>query len=482
MEVLEVKSAFVSYSWTTPEHEDWVFDLANRLRGDGVDVKLDKWDLREGQDKFEFMESMVTSKDIDKVLIILDKKYAQRADNREGGVGTETMIITPSVYSDARQEKFIPIVAELDEHGQAYLPSYLKGRIYIDCSSTENLERNYEQLLRNIYGRPSLTKPKLGKAPSYLLEETPMQFRTTMIVRGFDAQIDKNPNRINSLLRDFAEDFFDNLKAFVLKDNIPAQNDVMGPAILDLLHQYQPLKNDYITILDKTLKSGLEFDYEIFLDLLARIPLLLEPIENPSGSWQPFRYEHFKLISHELFLYSVASSLKIKHYRFIEELLYHRYVIREGRSGRADLQTFSGFYQTYNVLDDYYKQQKQKNYYSVHAELIISNSVQNLPRELITNADLLCYYVAKLNKDYWFPLTYVYSDRYNRNFEFFSKLISNRHFDRIKGILGVETLDELKQKIEELNAEGRQRGFGSMADPLPMITDYIKVDLIGTAR
>lgn len=35
---------FISYSWTTPEHELWVYNLAERLMSsDGIDVKLDKW-------------------------------------------------------------------------------------------------------------------------------------------------------------------------------------------------------------------------------------------------------------------------------------------------------------------------------------------------------------------------------------------------------------------------------------------------------
>lgn len=51
---------FVSYSWSSPAHEDFVESLASKLMANGVMVRLDKWDLKEGQDKFAFMESMVT--------------------------------------------------------------------------------------------------------------------------------------------------------------------------------------------------------------------------------------------------------------------------------------------------------------------------------------------------------------------------------------------------------------------------------------
>ena len=44
---------FVSYSWSDEDHQNRVLKLANQLRNNGIDVKIDKWDLREGQDKYE---------------------------------------------------------------------------------------------------------------------------------------------------------------------------------------------------------------------------------------------------------------------------------------------------------------------------------------------------------------------------------------------------------------------------------------------
>jgi len=73
---------FISYSWSLPEHETWVVSLATELRESGVDVFLDKWDLKEGHDAFAFMEKMVTDPEIKKVVIICDKVYSGKADDR----------------------------------------------------------------------------------------------------------------------------------------------------------------------------------------------------------------------------------------------------------------------------------------------------------------------------------------------------------------------------------------------------------------
>ena len=103
---------FMSYSWTSPSHEEWVLSLATELRETGVDVTLDKWDLKEGHDSQAFMEKMVTDPEIKKVALICDRMYAEKADGRKGGVGTETQIISPEIYAKQDQNKFVAVLPE----------------------------------------------------------------------------------------------------------------------------------------------------------------------------------------------------------------------------------------------------------------------------------------------------------------------------------------------------------------------------------
>jgi hypothetical protein len=108
---------FISYSWSSQEHELWVVDLATRLMESGIDVILDKWELKEGYDSIAFMEKMVTDPTIVKVAVISDEKYAQKADSRVSGVGTETQIISREVYEKQDQNKFVAVLPERDEEG-----------------------------------------------------------------------------------------------------------------------------------------------------------------------------------------------------------------------------------------------------------------------------------------------------------------------------------------------------------------------------
>lgn len=97
---INVPKIFISYSWSSPQHEQWVMDLAAKLRNDGVDTIINKWHLKPGQDKFAFMERMILSEEIHKVLVVCDKKYKEKADIRSGGVGVEIQVIKRNVYND----------------------------------------------------------------------------------------------------------------------------------------------------------------------------------------------------------------------------------------------------------------------------------------------------------------------------------------------------------------------------------------------
>jgi hypothetical protein len=69
----------------SPEHKEWVRELAERLMGDNVDIVIDEWDTEEGQDLNKFMERMNNDPSIDKILVISDRLFAEKADDRYGG-------------------------------------------------------------------------------------------------------------------------------------------------------------------------------------------------------------------------------------------------------------------------------------------------------------------------------------------------------------------------------------------------------------
>ena len=133
-------TVFISYSWKPATNREKVIQLAERLSLDSIHVIIDVWDLKEGQDKNQFMEQMVNSPDVKRVLLICNKEYAEKANSRTGGVGIESMIVSTEIYSQAEQTKFIPIIFEYDENNKAYVPTFVNSRIFIDLSNEEVFE------------------------------------------------------------------------------------------------------------------------------------------------------------------------------------------------------------------------------------------------------------------------------------------------------------------------------------------------------
>ena len=154
---------FISYSWTSETYKERVLKLAERLMDSGVDVILDQWDLSPGEDMYAFMEQSIH--EADKVLILCEKGYADKANNRTGGVGTETMIITPEVLKKHRQKKYIPVVMD----NSVEVPSYLKSR-YAVYFTTED-EEEFKGLCFAIFGKRRKKKPIVKPIPAWLEDE-----------------------------------------------------------------------------------------------------------------------------------------------------------------------------------------------------------------------------------------------------------------------------------------------------------------------
>lgn len=168
---LNPPKVFISYSHSSVERKNWVIKLAEKLFSFGVYAHLDIWELKPGNDVIEYIERAVESNGIDKILVICDSFYKDKADGRKGGVGVETQLISKEVYNNVNQNKFIPVVCEFDDKGEPYVPVYLKGRMYIDFSKEENFEENFKELLKSIFGIPLYEKPYLGEPPAFISEK-----------------------------------------------------------------------------------------------------------------------------------------------------------------------------------------------------------------------------------------------------------------------------------------------------------------------
>lgn len=155
---------FISYSWDNPEHEKWILNLAGLLRANGVDVILDKYDLKAGKNLLHFMEQAI--KKANKVLIIFTPNYKLKAENRTGGVGYEYSIMNVSLYKDqTKNDKIIPVLRQ-GSQGDS-IPEFMQQFIHLDLRDDETFQTRFTDLLRDIFDEPAIKKPKLGNKPTF---------------------------------------------------------------------------------------------------------------------------------------------------------------------------------------------------------------------------------------------------------------------------------------------------------------------------
>ncbi|HEY8035119.1 MAG TPA: SEFIR domain-containing protein [Methylobacter sp.] len=149
---------FISYSHDSPEHKEWVLQISEQLRANGLECNIDRhvhgfppegWPL--------WMEKQIEQ--VDYVLLVCTPLYLQRfrGEDTEGGRGVtfEGLIITQTLYDAFNQNtKFIPVIPETGciDHVPLTLKRY----------NTYPLPKEYDALYRVLTGQPEIIATPVG--------------------------------------------------------------------------------------------------------------------------------------------------------------------------------------------------------------------------------------------------------------------------------------------------------------------------------
>lgn len=446
--------AFISYSWSSSEHEAWVLTLATELREVGVDVVLDKWDLKEGHDAIIFMEQMVTNADIKKVILVCDRKYAEKTDGRAGGVGTEAQIISPAIYAKSDQNKFVAVTTEFGSDGKPFLPTYYQGRIYIDLSGDDVYSQNFEQLVRWIYDKPVHVKPALGKAPSFLSESAgPGLANAALQRRAVDAVKNAKPYA-SGAVSEYFDSVVTGLEAFRISGREQNFDDKVIKSIEDFLPHRAELIELFMALAQyRDVQETRQQVHRFFEQLL---PLLEAPDNvNQYSEWD---FDNYKFIVHELFVYLIAILLRYEAFDFAAHLMRLPYYRSKGRRDGNSTVLFREFRQYMRSLE-YRNSRLKTNRLSLRADLLETRShASGISFSHVMQADFVlflrsCLDALRSSANQWWPETLLYSREYDGPFEIFARSQSKTYFARVAGMLDVTSKDDLGAVLEALHSE-----------------------------
>ncbi len=467
---IEHPKVFISYAWGSQEHDDKVIALATNLKSDGVEVVFDKWQLKEGNDTFKFMEKSVLDESITNVLILIDPVYAKKANERAGGVGTETQIISSEVYNKVEQRKFIPVVFERDEDGNVCKPQYLKGLLHFDLSMPDTYDTEYQRMVRTLYGIDTYKEPDLGMPPVWLEEVPQVSYKsrvTSDFFRGTASDFVKK-NRFEENLQE-------------LKQKLLDYEFTQSELILCYL-ELKPYRDEFLFFI----KSS-EFVKEGYKQIASYMEELMHDIRELRTDYSNLK----NTLVHECFIYAVAYYLKRKSFDALRYILNKTYF-----SGTSNFcqepDSFNCFYGYNEALDRAVCRRDGKQYYCGTAALWIENiNMEICNKDEFVAGDLFCYSGSRLIKNYekdwvWFPVTYVYNGDPSRGLfaTFCKRMQSLEHMENVLHIFNYDSLEEFKKeysRIEEMFKTGKEKEYryNSAFDTANSFWSYISADKIG---
>ncbi len=472
--------AFISYSWTSEEHVDWVVELAKRLKSNGVEVILDQWHLRGGQDKYVFMEKMVTDPSVTKVLCICDKTYVEKADARKGGVGTESQIISQEIYEKVDQEKFLPLIKERDETGKEYVPVFFKSRIYFDFSDADEFERSYDALLRNIFGKPDRVEPPLGKPPAHILrDDIPTPKVLVELARAKDA-IAKEKSNALAMVDDYFDAFVRGLSDFRLDIS---GDEPFDEKIIKSIEQFTGYRDGFI---DLILLIGQHYpDDEDAIERVASFFETLGPyLEMPliAGSHREDEVDNFRFFIYELVVYAIACLIKVRTYAAAAHLLKREYVMRL-RFG--DNQITRGSVGAFNIYMEGLERRRQArlktNRTTIAGDLTVQRATHTrISADNLVQADFLLYVHGAFGRGRtinWVPRVGLFT---SGTLELFARATTPSGARAVETLLGIASVRDIltvlndSQKVQALASMVRGHFLRQFSIPTAMNAEEIQ--------
>lgn len=460
--------AFISYAWTNLEFKDLVKEWVMRLLSDGVDVLFDQYTLKEGHDLNHYMEKMVADPSVTHVIIFCNAEYASKADSRSGGVGTESQIISNETYAKMEQNKFIPVVCEFNESGEAILPVFLKGKVWINFSNEEHINNNWEQLIRTLWNRPAFEKPEVGQPPAYITD--PQTYRVNKAIAAFrdlESAILADKKSAPLLREKF-------IGACVLQaDELRVRK---APDLGKLSHQIvedfkklseiNKLIAEWVTLETRVTTNGACLRH--IKSLLERLLALKGP-PSDFGGYNEAWFDAYSLFTYECFMYVVAALIKTGDYESLKGVIHNHYLPPKSWANQNKLERFDAFYaHTSAITEALTETDPQKRRFNNQPAELLKRSAnsQHICFHDVCEADALLFIVGTACGIRWYPQTsYYWSMGSTSRFSLFLRASQKSEFKLLAAVFDVTSGEELRRRLNERGESALGPGTNYMSSP-----------------
>lgn len=300
-----------------------------------------------------------------------------------------------------------------------------------------------------LYGKPLHEKPKIGKAPTYISEETASpaspargQYET------FKQALLKDKKGLNAFRRDFLDSCFAYADSLRVRERPNVEN--FGERVLEDAKKLSHIRDHIVDwVLLESESAPSESFSESLIEVLEQLgELKARPQE--VTSWSDSWFEAHKLFVYETFLYIVAALLRTRSYEDINNVFTSHYLKPETeRYGDGKFMQFDDFYAYSDALNSVLAPEGRR-LHSPAAELIKRQANrEDITFSEIIQADLLILLFSFITPGTrWYPQTMYYSS-FSKEFPFFLRASQHKNFRKLATITGIDDADKLREEVKK---------------------------------
>lgn len=377
------------------------------------------------------MEDFGTKSDI--VLIIGDKNYVDKANNRDGGVGKESVLFSDTYPQNFKNNKYTILYAftEKDEDNKPITPKYMGGINSFDLTDKSKDLEKIDEIAREIYGEPKDVAPPVGAKPDFAKSNHMQSIRKMKLETNID----------NSLLKDIIEEI--KLELAKIDEEYKKYQDV---SIRQDFSGIKVLLNYWDSIIKKVIKPS---DIaKIFEELLNTLDLSVRSNNDAT-----------RIFIRISFIYTITYAIETENFSLIDDLIKYDYTIDRRECSYNEICYLGNPY--FIQVEQYQRGIDYKGRYFEIEEQIIRDTGFSISN--IMEADIFIEFVTlcinqresslgTLNE--WTILdTTIYSkvEKYKADFKFLKSFKREKTVNKLLTMLNMNDLTEFKNLIEVIN-------------------------------
>lgn len=291
-----------------------------------------------------------------------------------------------------------------------------------------------------------MKRPPLGTPPAYITDEEQLQLRTSRKIAAIKDALLNERRSADGLVADFLETFAASLEDFRLTNGSVVGFD---EKVAESIERMLPLRDDFIDFVVMLFRYRDSIDLGPLQTLWERL-LAFTFRPEFAQSWTEVDFDNYRFFNYELMLSFITVLLRLGRYSQAAYFIYAVFFFRSdtGIMKQAGIGMFNRYVRS---LDEFRNNRLGLRRLTVTADLIKARAThKEVSFEDLRRTDLVLHYVTQLRGDRfgWFPRTSAFGGR-GSGIDIFERMISERHFQKVKALFDVDTVDQLRTLVEQ---------------------------------